>query len=180
MIVLTKNKQQLMLSKLCPDNFDCLTEYLQRLSTETKSKFGPHPFDKESVLKFYENENLHAGYIASEVETQKIIAYAIIKPGYLEHDSFRLQAYGLKLSAVTDCTFAPSVADAWQSQGVGESLFRFILKALHSTEIKRIILWGGVQSTNEKAVNFYKKHGFRKLGEFEYNGPNYDMIMEIP
>lgn len=43
---------------------------------------------------------------------------------------------------------------------------------------KRIILWGGVQAGNEKAVSYYLKHGFRTVGQFEHNGNNYDMILD--
>jgi len=107
------------------------------------------------------------------------VAFSIIKRGYLEHDGYRLQSYGFVPDAITDCTFAPSVADHWQSLGVGNSLFHFLLADLKASGIKRIILWGGVQSDNQKAVNYYLKNGFIKLGQFEHNGLNDDMILEV-
>jgi ribosomal protein S18 acetylase RimI-like enzyme len=55
-----------------------------------------------------------------------------------------------------------------------------IVSDLSTTEIKRIILWGGVQMNNKIAVNYYNKNGFKTLGQFAYNGDNYDMIYEIP
>ena len=180
MIIFSKNNHPVLLSKLTSDDFNQLETYLQNLSSDTKKRYGPHPFDLLSIKDFYESANQNTGYIARDNEMQAIIAYSIVKSGYLEHDSYRLQSYGLQLSHDTDCTFAPSVADQWQSMGIGNSLFLYILKNLQSTGTKRIILWGGVQSDNEKAVQFYKKHGFRILGGFEYNGPNYDMIMDIP
>jgi len=179
MIIQTKNNRQVLLRRLISDDFDKLFDYLQRLSPETKKRFGPHMFDKESIIDFYENSNKHSGYIAQDTETLEIIAYSIIKVGYLESDSFRLRSYGLTPDNKTDCTFAPSVADLWQSLGVGNSLFSFILSDLKANEIKRIILWGGVQCDNYKAVNYYLKNGFSTLGQFEYNGQNYDMILEI-
>jgi len=179
MLILSKNNHPVLLSKLTSEDYNPIATYLQSLSEETKRRFGPHLFDILSINKFYESQNPNRGYIARDNETQAIIAYSIVKAGYLEHDSYRLQSYGLHLSHDTDCTFAPSVADQWQSMGIGNSLFLFILKNLQSSGIKRIILWGGVQSDNVKAVQFYKKHGFRVLGEFEYNGLNYDMIKDI-
>jgi GNAT superfamily N-acetyltransferase len=179
MIIETKNKQQILLRRLNPDDFDKLSKYFQQLSSETVRRFGPHGFDKKSIVDLFKNSDEYIGYIAQDIETSEIIAYSIIKTGYLEHDCFRLQSYGLTLNNKTDCTFAPSVADAWQSLGVGNSLFHFTLSDLKSINIKRIILWGGVQADNYKAVNYYTKHGFRTLGEFEYNGRNYDMILEI-
>jgi len=40
-------------------------------------------------------------------------------------------------------------------------------------------LWGGVQRYNEKATRFYLKNGFKRLGSFEYNGWNEDMMLDI-
>jgi ribosomal protein S18 acetylase RimI-like enzyme len=157
---------------------DNLFDYLQNLSSETIKRFGPHKFDRQSIIDFYDLKT-NLGYIAIAIETKEIIAYSIIKIGYLEHDNSRLQSYGLILDNNSDSTFAPSVADIWQSCGIGNKLFQFIVSDLSATEIKRIILWGGVQMNNEIAVNYYKKNGFKILGQFAYNGDNYDMIYEI-
>jgi diamine N-acetyltransferase len=173
-----KNNRQVFLRRLHSNDFDKLFDYLQNLSTETKKRFGPHQFDRQSIIDFY-GLNTNLGYIAHTIDTKEIIAYSIIKIGYLEHDSLRLQSYGITLDNQTDCTFAPSVADLWQSCGIGNYLFHFILSDLTATKIERIILWVGVQADNEKAVNFYKKNGFKTLGQFTYNGENYDMIHNI-
>jgi diamine N-acetyltransferase len=180
MIIKTKNNRQVLLRRLNSNDLDDLFNYLQNLSDETKKRFGPHSFDKQSVVDFYTYSDLHLGYIACDMETNQIIAYFIIKTGYLEHDAFRLQSCGMVPDSRTDCTFAPSVADAWQSSGIGNQLFQFILTGLRNTEINRIILWGGVQTDNTKAVNFYIKNNFKILGKFTHNGENYDMYFDIP
>lgn len=179
MIIETKNKRQVCLRRLHSDDLNNLFDYLQSLSIVTKRRFGPHGFDKQSVIGFYQHPNEHLGYICEDILTYKIVAYFVLKIGILEHDSFRLQSYGLSLHHHTDCIFAPSVADLWQSCGVGNALFRFILSDLKSKGIKRLILWGGVQSDNGKAINFYLKNGFKLLGRFEHNGSNDDMILDI-
>ena len=179
MIKKARNGRQVVLRRLGSDDLERLLQYLHNLSPDTQKRFGPHRFDRQSVIDFYDNLQEHWGYIAQDFETGAIVAYSIIKIGYLHHDSHRLQSYGLTLDEKTDCTFAPSVADAWQSQGVGNGLWEFMLGDLKTKGIRRVILWGGVQSDNEKAVNFYKKNGFRLLGRFEYNGWNDDMILEV-
>lgn len=177
MIVSTKNNRQVVFRKLNADDYSNLCAYLDKLSINTRKRFGPHPFDRNSVVEFYQND-FHTGYIAQETETSEIVAYSIIKIGFLEHDAFRLQSYGLKLDNKTDATFAPSVADNWQSQGIGNALFQFIVSDLKLLDIRRVILWGGVQVDNHKAVNYYRKNGFHTLGEFHCNGPNYDMVLQ--
>lgn len=113
------------------------------------------------------------------MKENKIIAYSVLKAGYLEHDRQRLESYGLQLSHTSDCTFAPSVADSWQGMGIGNGLLRFIIPDLKAMGISRIILWGGVQMDNEQAVTYYVRNGFKILGRFSYNGENYDMALEI-
>ncbi len=179
MLIKAKNNRQVELRKLRPEDYDRLCDYFQHLQYETTRRYGPHAFGKQDIAEIYGSTNLYKGYIAIDIESSCVIAYAIIRQGYIEHDSNRLQSYGLTLNHETDCTYAPSVADAWQSQGIGNSMFQFIRNELELTGTKRVILWGGVQADNDKAVNFYRKNGFVTLGKFEYHGSNYDMILEI-
>jgi len=179
MIFITKNNREVELRKLRAEDLEELAAYLQNLSQETKSRFGPHGFEQEALKQVYIDSENFLGYIAKEISLRKIVAYIVIKKGILEHDRFRLESYGIQLDSETDCTFAPSVADEWQSQGVGLALYNFIINELKLKGFRRIILWGGVQAGNEKALGFYLKLGFKTLGQFEYNGWNYDMIKEI-
>lgn len=179
MLFTTKTGHTIELRYFILADTDALLSYLHQLSTETKQRFGPHPFDAASIQQLYGQPANHLGYIAIDSASTNIIAYSIINPGFLQHDQQRLESYGLTLSHTTDCTFAPSVADAWQSSGVGTAMLQFIKQELLQRAMQRIILWGGVQAGNEKAVNYYLKHQFRILGEFDYNGKNYDMIFDF-
>jgi diamine N-acetyltransferase len=179
MIIHIKNDGQVYIRRLTAEDFDSLFDYLQQLSPETKKRFGPHALDQEAILDLYKFPDQYLGYIALDTGTLEIIAYSIIKIGYLEHDLKRLQSYGLTPDPLTDCTFAPSVADQWQQLGIGNGMLSLILSDLKAKEIKRIILWGGVQCDNLQAVNYYRRHGFRTLGQFEYNGLNWDMILDL-
>jgi ribosomal protein S18 acetylase RimI-like enzyme len=179
MIFTTKNNQQVHLGRLSTNHHNQLFHYLQQLSTETKKRFGPHSFDRQAIADFYSNKSENIGYIATDETSGETVAYSIIRKGFLYEDGKRLQSYGMEPNSESDCTFAPSVADAWQGLGVGNSLFQFILAQLKEHGYKRIILWGGVQTDNEKAVKYYQKNGFRKIGQFEFNGLNDDMISDI-
>ena len=177
-----ENKQTnlpFLLRRLDKGDFDNLSAYVNSLSPETKKRFGPHAFDKQSMVEFYRDNDLRIGYIALDLETGAIVAYAIIKRGVLEHDRIRLESYGLIPDQEQDSTFAPSVADNRQGQGIGSSLLQFIIADLKTREINRIILWGGVQADNERAIQYYQRNGFTRLGHFEHNGGNYDMILTL-
>jgi len=170
---------RIILRRLTPADLDNLHEYLLGLSVETKRRFGPHSFDREALVVLFSDPGQYSGHIAAETCTLTIIAYSVIKKGFLEHDRPRLENYGLNLDPFTDATFAPSVADEWQGLGVGTQLFQFMIPGLQAEGVKRIILWGGVQCDNLKAVHYYRKLGFTILGQFDYYGQNYDMMKEI-
>ena len=179
MIAATKENRQVFLKQFSIQEVKRLISYLNKLSEVTRSRFGPHPFDTQSVNNFYADEN-NMAYCAQDLETEDFVGYSIIRQGFLHFEAERLQRCGLNLNAETDCAFAPSVADSWQSTGVGNLLFRFMLNDFKGKSFKRIILWGGVQSSNERAINFYKKNGFYSIGHFDYNGiGNIDMIKEL-
>ena len=177
-IIETKNGSLVELKLLQANDLEKLVEFLQNLSPETKGRFAPHSFELHELEKLFRLEE-YLMFIAKKKDTELVLAYFVVRKGVLDHDRPRLESYGLKIDTVSDCTFAPSVADSWQNQGIGNALFLFILNYLKSSGFKRIILWGGVQSSNAQAVNFYLINGFAELGKFEYYGWNYDMMKEI-
>ncbi len=172
-------QKQLLCRELLTTDLHALHQYLQQLNDETRKRFAPHSFEMDDIFHFYNTDAGLTAYIAEDATQSSIIAYAILKDGYLLHDRERLESYGLQTNDTTCCTFAPSVADNWQSKGIGKMLFYHIVTELKRKGIKQIILWGGVQASNKKAVNFYHKMGFQTLGTFEYNGANLDMALDL-
>ena len=154
-----------------------LVNYLNSLSNESKKRFGPHPFTPEAIQQLYFDTNYHL-FVAIECHTTFIVAYFIIKNGWFDFETGRYQSYGLN-SEPFDCTIAPSVAEFWQGKGLGSIFFRYTRKYLFLQDsINRFFLWGGVQSSNKRALKFYKKNGFKVLGHFEHNGDNTDMMLK--
>ncbi|HLO79387.1 MAG TPA: N-acetyltransferase [Chitinophagaceae bacterium] len=176
--VRTRDGRELSLQKLQLSDHHLLSDYLNGLSADTRKRFGPHPFDPDSIRGFYDTPK-NIGFIAVEPSAGKIVAYSVVKIGFLWHDQPRLESYGLTLDHYSDACFAPSVSDQWQSMGIGDLMLTYILDELRAMNIHRLILWGGVQMDNERAVNYYRKNGFVKLGQFEYNGWNLDMMREL-
>lgn len=177
------------ISMISTENFQCFVRrldsadalnvhnYLQALSPLSKKRFGPHPFDQDAVSTVLNDSGLIA-YGAFGHETNNLIAYALIRRGYISFDRDRYVNYGINLCETTDCTYAPSVADSWQNRKIGSRVFDFIMKDLPS-DFKRMVLWGGVQADNSIAVAFYKRKKFQMLGEFEHNGNNFDMMLNL-
>ena len=158
-----------------------LFEYFDRhFSKESKSRFGPHAFDQETINAICQNpvEEIMR-YVAID-EEKNIVAYMLIKQVMIEWDAKRYASRNQTYDLATSVTFAPSVADAWQSSGVGSLMNNIIEEDLKRRGVKNIILWGGVQATNEKAVNFYKKLGYQYIASFWHDGKdNYDMVKSL-
>jgi diamine N-acetyltransferase len=172
-----RDGREIVLRRLDLSDLSALAQYLDSLGEATRRRFGPHPYDLNSLNDFYHTPR-HIGFIAIDTAGM-IVSYSVIRIGFLHHDQPRLESYGLKLDHDTDACFAPSVSDQWQSLGVGDIMLSYILDELRAMDIRRVILWGGVQADNEKAINYYLKNGFRTLGDFEYHGLNLDMMLEV-
>jgi GNAT superfamily N-acetyltransferase len=161
-----------------PHDADNLLGYLNNLSQESRERFGPHPYNTDSLLDLSHSDDYQL-LLAIDINTTYIAAYTVVKLGWLDFEKKRYQSYK-KTAKPGDCTLAPSVADYWQSKGLGSRFLSYtldFLKAKH--HIKRIFLWGGVQIDNVKAIGFYKKNNFKDIGQFEHNGRNIDMILTI-
>src|SRR5678815_3854508 len=73
-----------------------LYNYLQQLSAESRSRFGPHAFDRTTVdlIKDQPDTTIHR-YVAIDDLTGDIVAYMLIKQGMIEFDFPRYAARNL-------------------------------------------------------------------------------------
>ena len=151
-----------------------LLEYLNGLSNLTKKRFGPHLFEIEAINNLSKN---HGFRLYTSRCKRKIIAYSIIKIGWLDYEKPRLMKYGI-VENYHDITLAPSVADEYQNKGIGTQFLQFILNDIDSLMPPgNLYLWGGVQKNNKRAVHFYQKMGFTILGEFKNSTTYLDMSL---
>jgi len=175
--------EPLTLRPLHPDDADRLASYFSGLSADTRARYGPHPFDEQTARAICASldpmDVLRMVASISNDGEEGLIAYALLKLGILEPDRQRYEKLGIRLDPESDGTLAPSVADDYQNQGVGSRMMQHILEVAPRLGRRRIVLWYGVQATNERAVHFYTKWGFRKVGEFYTDKNNYDMILDL-
>jgi GNAT superfamily N-acetyltransferase len=157
-----------------------LYRYLNQLSPESKSRFGPHPFDCMTTIEICDDLYGDTIYFIAEDAHNNIIAYMLIRKGILDADKNRYHQYNIYFDEIQTATYAPSVADDWQNSGLGTAMFQHILIELNNNGYKNLVLWGGVQTLNQRAVHFYSKHHFKKAGSFWYQGKdNLDMFLEL-
>jgi diamine N-acetyltransferase len=176
-----KNNRIVEIRLVQPGDRDLLYNYLRNLSSESRSRFGPHPFDRPTIDAIFDQSDTSLQrYIALDEHTGSIVAYMLIKQGMIEADQQRYAQRNQFFDPNTTVTFAPSVADAWQSSGLGTTMATYIEEDMVSRGIGTIILWGGVQASNNKAVNFYKKRGYQFIASFWYDEKdNHDMLKEL-
>jgi diamine N-acetyltransferase len=180
MDVQLKNGKQVLIRLLINADTQLLFNYLSSLSAETKSRFGPHAFDWQTIENICNNTDDVTRYVAIDESSDKIVAYMLFKQGMIYWDEKRYAERNQHYNYSTSVTYAPSVADAWQSTGLGSAMYMAIEPELKSKGIMHIILWGGVQAGNERAVNFYKKLGYELKGSFWHDEKdNLDMVKII-
>lgn len=181
MQIILRNQETVSIRLLKLSDEENIFQYLLHLSAESRSRFGPHPFDRETVKTICSNlPGDTRRYVTVQQSTGYILAYFLVKQGMIEFDRQRYAGRDQYFPEATTVTFAPSVADAWQSTGLGTAMNSFIESELKVMGIQHIVLWGGVQATNEKAVNYYKKIGYQYLASFWHNEKdNYDMMKTL-
>ena len=118
--------------------------------------------------------------IGDEV-AETIVAYIIFILGVRDAELERFWQAGIALDPQTVCTVAPSVADAHQGQRLGSRLMLHLINVARRLGRRRMVLFGGVYATNQRAIHFYDKHGFHTVGAFaRVDGRiSYDMLLEL-
>lgn len=152
-------------------------EFLSSLSLATNRLYQPHPLTSEAAQTICENLDYTAQlpYVAV-TPNGTITAYFLFDFQHSEPEFARYKGYGVTIDSTQDCRFAPVVADAYQGKGLGAAVFKALLPILRELSLRSLILSGGTQEGNERAIAFYKKIGFTLMGEFEENNMlNYDM-----
>ena len=160
-----------------------LGEYFAGLSAETRSRFGPHPLDQTTADQLCASidysQALRMVAVSPGPTNGQVIAYLILLLHVTDDELARYASLGIALDSTTDCTLAPSVADAYQNVGLGSLLLEHLLEVALRLGRKRMVLMGGTQATNHRAIRYYEKHGFQRVGTFEYPAGvlNHDMLL---
>lgn len=145
-----------------------LADYFTRLRADSSTLFAPHPLTADAAAKICSSDDeFSRHYIATHTNENLISAYAVVSTKFSNNDTARLFEAGVSLSNEKDCAFAPSVDSNYRGRGLAQLLLNFIIQDLTRMGKERLFLWGGVQNSNERAMAFYRKSGFRSINTFE-------------
>lgn len=177
--------EEALLRPLRKDDGPMLGAYFLGLSAETKRVYGPHSFDQQTADRLCAEldsaDHLRMLAIVERDGQEQIIAYFIVYFGIYASDEKRYFERDMPLDRTRDCELAPSVADGYQSSGVGSLVMGHLVPLLQRLGRQRLVLVGGVRAENLRAIHFYEKFGFCKVGEFKSRGDidNFDMIADL-
>ena len=183
--IILRSGEEVLLRPLRKDDAPMLGAYFLGLSVATTRVYGPHQFDQQTADRLCAEldsaDTLRMLGIVERGSQQRIIAYFIVHFGIYESDAKRYRDRNMLLSSTSDCELAPSVADGDQNTGVGSLVMEHLMPLLRRVGRKRLVLVGGVRAENLRAIHFYEKFGFEKVGAFKTRGntDNFDMIVSL-
>lgn len=166
------------------DDAELLGAYFATLSPRTRDFYGPHRFDQETADRLCretrtDTEVVRLVVTVPDGDGALIIAYFIVGFRTQDADVKRYAARGTPLDDRTDAYLAPSVSDGHQNTGVGSAVMGHVVPWLRGLGRRRLVLLGGVQQRNERAIAFYRKWGFRIVGDFQTRAACHDMIAPL-
>ncbi|MGB4772642.1 MAG: GNAT family N-acetyltransferase [Chitinophagaceae bacterium] len=157
------------------DHHTAIIEYLQSFDEQTARFFAPHPSDLPSIQSFYEDP-LNRGWCAFDEVSGSLVGYAILRLDITIHDRARMEGYGFVSDSRIDASFAPSVAAGSRGTGLANEIWSRVLQYAIEQGRRRIFLWGGVKTENLRAIRYYERLGFIRIGRFLHEGENLDMV----
>jgi RimJ/RimL family protein N-acetyltransferase len=167
---------------------DPFATFLAGLSERTRGFYGPHRFDRATAERLCAEldptrTRRYVAVLDDGTPAAEIIGYMILTREISAGDVARYAAHGPALHLGRCAAFAPSIADAYQEQGLGTEMARLVLRRAAALGLSQVILMGGVQARNGRARRLYERLGFRRVGTFEVTRDgqridNLDMILD--
>lgn len=159
---------------LAPNDAAGLGDYFLALSAESKRRFQPHPLTQASAAELCAARHPAVRRLVLRAGGQ-IIGYFILDPTVGVDELTRYAALGIPLTSGRDWLFAPSVADSHQNQGLASKAMPHLVALARHAGARSLVLMGGTQGTNARAIAFYEKSGFRRCGGYQTDQWNHDM-----
>ena len=166
-VIELRDGARLQLRPLAAGDIEPLARFLAGLSAETRALSSFPGYDRAAANELCEAIGRYDKHrfvlIAPAGEVAALFEFSLDLPAA---DVARYRAAGVMLDERSDCRFGPTVADGYQGRGAASAAFPLLVERARSLGQRRILLWGGVLARNERAVAFYAKQGFRRVGGF--------------
>jgi RimJ/RimL family protein N-acetyltransferase len=159
-----------------------LAQFLKNLSVKTREYYQLDSYDLTMAQEMCDAINRYdkLRLVVVLKDTQHIIAIFEYSFDIPESDTERYASHGIRLVQGSDCRIGPCVSDVFQDRKVGSAIFPLLIDIARQFGQKRMILWGGVCANNMRAIAFYEKNGFRRVGMSTINGKEtWDMMMNV-
>lgn len=168
----------LLLRLLQPADAGKLGDYFDTLSARSKSRFQPHPLTRKQAAAVCASDGVETVRLVIE-HSRAIIGYFILEPRVSVHEVARYREHGIMLQPGLDFMFAPSMGDAFQNRGIASSAMPHVIDLARGRGARSLVLMGGTQATNARAIAFYEKFGFRRFGGYQTEVFNHDMRLVL-
>ncbi|MFI8870163.1 GNAT family N-acetyltransferase [Streptomyces sp. NPDC053707] len=104
--------------------------------------------------------------VIEEVPSGRIVGLIEFSLDLTPADIARYRGAGIHLSAATDCRFGPTPADDHQDRGLGTLVLPWVMETAGCSPGRGSSCWGGVRADNPRAIRYYEKNGFQRVGRF--------------
>ena len=174
--------EEITLRPLQQSDTQKLTTFLRNLSLETRRLSTFDSYDEVTAKELCDAVSKYDKLrFVLENQKREIIGLIEFTLDIPENVLEQYKGYGIDLDIDNTCRFGPTLADDYQSKGLGSLIFSFVIKIAELLDKKYIILYGGVFADNTRAIKYYEKHGFKIVGKYtDENGrESVDMILNI-
>lgn len=172
-----------LLRPLVAEDVDALGGFLQGLSAQTRDYSIFSSYDRAGAQELCDAINRYdkLRFVLESPDRATIMALFEFSFDIPDYDLRRYAQYGVHLNARADCRFGPTIADEYQNQGAGSAVFPHLVDVARKFGKARVILWGGVFADNARAIRFYEKQGFKRVGSFMHEDarPALDMMLVL-
>jgi GNAT superfamily N-acetyltransferase len=159
---------------LQPTDGAALFDFFERFPAESKAFFAPHGFDLETCKGVCRQSSDHFHALVADFNGM-IVAYFILSLVVHSSDLERMPS----LDADTTVSVAPSVSPEFRGTGIAVEMMQRLFERARQAEKKRAVLMGGMSVTNERALAYYYKCGFKMIGEWGSDPLKYDMALDL-
>lgn len=175
------NGERVVLRPLVPEDVQKLARFLERLSVKTREQSTFSSYDIAMAQELCEAINRYDKLrFVLENSCEEICGLFEFSLDIPESDVDRFNDYGITLGD-NDCRWGITIADDYQNFGVGKLIFPFMVRVVKGFGYARIILYGGVLASNERAIHYYEKLGFKEVGRFVNQDEiaSVDMVLDL-